>query len=276
MTPIRFALHAAVVGALAMPFASHALILDFLDTGTKTDITDTVNAYRGALGTLNPNNGSHFAAGRREINWDGVPDIQSDPNPFSGNFFNQATPGGRARGAAFSTPGTGFLVSADDNPGTTASRFGFGNDFIPFSEQRIFSPVGSVITTVDFFVPGEPGVAGTTRGFGAVFLDVEQPGLTKLDYFGVNGDLLHTVMVDVNATSGAMSFAGALFDNAVIARVVITTGNAALLANGREAPGTDGVALDDFIYGEPVPEPSTWAMLAAGLAGLGLSLRRRH
>lgn len=272
----QVAVQVAVLGALALPAASQAAILDFLDTGSKTDITDTVTTYRGALGALNPNNGSHFAGGRREINWDGVPDNFSDPNSFPGTFFNQAAPGGRARGAAFTTPGTGFLVSADDSPGTTASRFGFGNDFIPFSEQRIFSPVGSVITTVDFFIPGQPGVAGTTRGFGAVFLDVEQPGLTKMDYFAVNGDLLHSVLVPVNATSGDMSFAGALFDNAVVARVVITTGNAALLGNGSEGPGTDGVAMDDFIYGEPVPEPSTWAMLAAGLAGLGLALRRRR
>lgn len=276
MTPNRFAIRSALLGVLLSPLAGQAAILDFLDNGSAADITDTVNGYRSALGALNPNNGSHFSSGRREINWDAVPDTFSDPNPFPGDFFNQSAPGGRARGALFSTPGSGFLLSADDNPGTTPPVFGFGgSDFAPFSQQRIFTPTGSLITTVDFFIPGQPGVAGTTRGFGAIFIDAETAA-SKIDYYGVGGDLLHSVLVPLNATSGTFSFAGALFDDAVVSRVVITAGDAFLIANGQYGAGADGVVMDDFIYGEPVPEPSTWAMLAAGLAGLGLSLRRRR
>jgi len=73
-------------------------------------ITATRDAFRTAVGggTVAGANGS-FGGLRREINWDGVPDAQADPNPFSANFFNVNSP----RGVVFNTPGTGFLVSAN-------------------------------------------------------------------------------------------------------------------------------------------------------------------
>src|SRR5262245_19577667 len=84
-------------------------------------IQDAVDDFRAFLGALNPNVPGSFPDGRREINWDGVPDGAADPNPFPFDFFNTISP----RGAEFFTPGTGFLVSADsDNPTNTPDRFG--------------------------------------------------------------------------------------------------------------------------------------------------------
>ena len=40
-----------------------------------SSIQSSVDAYRTQLGTLNPNVVGSFASGRREINWDGVPDM---------------------------------------------------------------------------------------------------------------------------------------------------------------------------------------------------------
>src|SRR5213596_844652 len=65
-------------------------------------IQATVDAYRADLGTLNPNVAGSFGSGRREINWDGVPDASSAPNNLPNDFFNVNSP----RGAVFSTPGT--------------------------------------------------------------------------------------------------------------------------------------------------------------------------
>jgi hypothetical protein len=54
------------------------------------------------------------------------------------------------------------------------------------------------------------------------------------------------------------SFIGAVFDSPVIARVLITSGDAELSAavNDLSAGGTkDLVVMDDFVYGEPQPLP---------------------
>src|SRR5438046_10299232 len=72
-------------------------------------IQTTVDAFRTALGTLNPNVVGSFGTGRREINWDGVPDALAAPNNLPPNFFNVNSP----RGVVFSTPGSGFQVSAN-------------------------------------------------------------------------------------------------------------------------------------------------------------------
>ena len=72
-------------------------------------IQATVDAFRAGLGTLNPNVAGSFGSGRREINWDGVPDAFADPNLLPLNFFNVNSP----RGVVFSTPGSGFQVSGN-------------------------------------------------------------------------------------------------------------------------------------------------------------------
>src|SRR5919109_280831 len=73
------------------------------------DIQAAVDDFRAFLGDLNPNVPGAFPDGRREINWDGVPDAFAAPNNLPANFFNFNSP----RGVVFSTPGTGFQVSAN-------------------------------------------------------------------------------------------------------------------------------------------------------------------
>src|SRR6266571_7703471 len=131
-------------------------------------IQPTVDAYRTALGALNPNTAGSFPSGRREINWDGVPDALAAPNNLPANFFNVNSP----RGVVFATPGTGFQVSANSvNPTSTPIEFGnlnatYPGSFTTFSAQRLFTALGSNITDVVFFVAGSSTPAFTT-GFGA-------------------------------------------------------------------------------------------------------------
>ena len=227
-------------------------------------ITPTRDAFRAAVGggAVAGANGS-FGGLRREINWDGVPDTFADPNPLPANFFNVNSP----RGAVFSTPGTGFLVSANAGQ-PTSTLFGFPNDFQTFSPQRLFTAVNSSITDVSFFVPGTTTVA-TTSAFGLIFTDVEVAGISKLEFFDQNNMLLFSRDALVTGNQG-LGFLGGVADAGErISRVRITSGLNTIVANGVLGnPSDDAVVMDDFLYAEPqaaVPEPSTLALLTLGL-----------
>ena len=138
------------------PVAASAAPQVFEASGaTPADIQNKVDAFRTFLGNNNGVGGT-FATGRREINWDGVPDNFAAPNLLSANFFNSNSP----RGVVLFTPGTGFQVSANlINPTNTPVRFGNINPVYPtlfstFSPQRLFTALGSNITENVFFIPG--------------------------------------------------------------------------------------------------------------------------
>jgi hypothetical protein len=220
---------------------------------TQADIQAAVEAFRnfGDFGTNNGVGGTSLH-GRREINWDGVPDAFSAPSLLPANFFNSNSP----RGAVFFTPGTGFQVSANlVNPTNTAVRFGnihpvYPELFSTFSAQRLFTALGSNITETLFFKPGTAQPA-TVKGFGAVFTDVNSDDSTMIEYFDVNGKLLFSQNVLPGPTRrGSLSFLGVAFDTPSVFLVRITSGNRIL-----KTPSRDVVVMDDFIYGEPQPLP---------------------
>jgi hypothetical protein len=214
------------------------------------DILPAVAQFRTALGE--PRNGGTVgpaAAGRREINWDGVPaEFNNADNRFPAAFFNTTV----RLGAVMSTPGTGFrndstLFSDLDN--------GFRTQFGVFSPNKLFTVVGSNIVDVEFQLAGQPTPANVA-GFGAVFVDVDQPGPTTLEYFDRTGRRLATVRVPARSGATPLSFAGARFADAVIARVRITLGTGAIGAGRRDVSAggnADIVVLDDFFYTEPQP-----------------------
>jgi hypothetical protein len=274
---VGFAGALVIAGVLSPAQATASSIVFSTGGSTPGSIQTTVDNYRAALGSLNPNTGGAFLSGRREINWDGVPDNLSDPNFFQNDFFASTAVAGRARGLAVSTPGTATMVSSTAASGTPVG-FGFPGDFIPFSPQRLFAPIGSTITDVAFFVPGTLTPA-TVSGFGSVFSDVELANVSSLQFFDVNNLSLGTFFVQTATVSGGLSFLGVQFDAGErIARVRITTGNSALLGNGLVGPGTDTVVMDDFIYAEPqaVPEPATLTLVGgAALIAIRRARKRR-
>ena len=230
--------------------------------GSAAGIQPQVAAFRTSLGPLNTNTVGSFGSGRREIDWDGVPNTFASPNGLPGNFFNVTSP----RGVLFSTPGSGFALSA--NAGVAPILFSdidatYAQTFSAFSAQRIFTAIGSNIVDVRFFVP-RTTTAALTLGFGAIFSDVDLAETTSLQFFDGSNASLGTFF----APTGIFSFLGVSFGSSSVGRVRITSGNIALGSGASDQNGVarDVVAMDDFIYAEPtvVPEPGTYGLLGTG------------
>jgi hypothetical protein len=222
-------------------------------------IQNTIDQYRAALGATNNGNApGPFTNGRREINWDGGGSTATSVvgTPFTGFLAN--------RGALFATTGTGFVQAPLAGLAETFHNETYVTIFQPFSPQRLFSPIDSNVTEAQFFVPGggDAPAPATTTGFGAVFTDVDLPNgsgpgdtngnrkaSTLIECFGTDGGLIFSSFVPASPGDGSLSFLGIVFVDARIARVRITSGDA---APGPNDDGThDIVMMDDFLYGEP-------------------------
>jgi hypothetical protein len=211
------------------------------------DITAAVDAFRTALGASNGGTAGEQAAGRREINWDGIGANPFDNrNDFPADFFNTNV----KSGAVFTTAGTGFRNDStrfvDINP-AYALQFGF------FSANKIFAPIGSNVLDQSFRVAGQPTPA-VVRGFGIIFSDVDTPNATTVQLFAKDGSSLGTFSAPVRSDANGFSFLAVTFEEAVIARVRITLGSGALGANVNDVSAggaVDLVVLDNVIYGEP-------------------------
>lgn len=219
----------------------------------RAKVIDAVERYRAILG---PNNGGEpgsRGSGRREINWDGVPDELAAPNALPGDFFNAPT-APRARGAVLATPGDHVAVSADsDNPAHALPRFGdinasYAEQFQTFSAERLFSPVGSNVVDMTFRVPGSD-VPAAVRGFGAVYTDVDLREGASFEYYDRAGRRLGSFSVP--AAPQGLSFLGVAYPAPVVSRVRIRYGSTALGPN--DSRRYDVAVMDDFIFGEPVP-----------------------
>lgn len=221
-----------------------------------------VDLFRSDLGGSNNGVGGSFTSGRREINWDGVPDSSSLPNFFPGDFFNVTS----ARGIVFGSPTSNsnangnFMVSATAASGT-AVRFAnidpsYSSIFQTFSSERLFAVRAtnqqSSALSIQFFIPGTE-IPATVKGFGAVFCDVDVNTNVIIRVYGTNGKQLTTSANAVSAANNGLSFFGISFNAGErIARVEILVGNGYLGSGVIDGTnGVDLVAMDDFIYGEP-------------------------
>lgn len=254
-------------------------------------IQAAVDNFRNAVGS--PNNGANnplgviHAGGRREINWD-APILPGNPMPP--DFFNRSLDFngqvGSRRGAEFTTPGSGFLVSQNTSPGDPNRKFGdidvsYESEFQLFSNNRLFGINSSTLMDTYFYLPNVPSQVAAVNAFGVVFTDVDLSNSAGIWLYDESNVLLASAFAPV-ADKG-LSFVGIQLDPGLWAtRVRIQSGTLKL------GPGNvddmnmmwDVVAMDDFIYSEPmlVPEPATAGALAAAvLAGLGAwTVRRRR
>jgi hypothetical protein len=252
---------AGAASVAAAPAASADPVVTTATGANAAAIQAAVDAYRNSLGANN-GGGPAQPAGRREINWDGVPDDRSAPSFMPEGQF-------RGRGALFTTPGTGVQVSGDDNddggnPDADPDLVEFANlnagypaAFAPFSAERLFAPVGSNVTDTEFVVPATDTQA-QTNGLGVVFTDVDAPGQTTIELLDAEGESLGVWDAPASAGDEDLSFLGIKLDPGVGATSArITTGGAALGGDDVTQGGpADMVAMDDFIYSEPQPVPA--------------------
>ncbi len=222
-------------------------------------IQSTVDQFRAALGaTNNANNPGPLASGRREINWDGG-------NPTNATTTLTGTPlitFLNTRGANITTRGSGFVQAPPSGLADTFGNSSYATIFHAFSPLRLFSPIGSNVTEVEFAVPGSNGnTPAASTGFGVVFTDVDSPdgsrsrdrtgnrfASTLIEYYGTRGELLFTGNAPASPGDGNLSFVGVVFSDARVARVRIIAGDT---APGPNDDKKDIVMMDDFLYGEP-------------------------
>ncbi|MBJ7328365.1 MAG: hypothetical protein JHC95_00620 [Solirubrobacteraceae bacterium] len=261
-----------VVGVSLLGGTAHAAAVTRVAAGPNAAaIQDKVDQFRADLGANNGVGGA-FLSGRREINWDGVPDAFAEPNALPFDFFNVNSP----RGVVFqSVANIGnqhqFRVSAAGlNPTGTAVRFGnlapsYSIIFQTFSAERLFAPRFSNTLDVFFFVPGTK-IPATVKGFGAVFADVDSSN-TFIEFYGADGKKLSGA--SLNVASNGLTFLGTSFNAGErVARVQMRLGNANLSAGNVDGTASvDVVALDDFVYGEPQADPSVFRFADAQVNG---------
>lgn len=216
------------------------------------DITEAVEQYRALLGENNGGEpGTKGPTGYREINWDTLPDEESAPNLYAPDFFNQPE-APRARGIVLNTDGEGLMVSANaNNPDGVLPRFGninpqYADIFKTFSEEKLFSPIGSDLVVITFFVPGS-NTPAAVRGFGAVYTDVDT-NHTAFEYFDKDGNSLGSYETPI--ADNGLSFLGVIFEDAVVASVQVHYGTGALGPDDG-AGDVDVAVMDNFIFGEP-------------------------
>lgn len=213
------------------------------------DISAKLNEFRNLLGdVLNTTPGQ--VSGRREINWDGVPD-QYITERIPSDFFNPTAAGSPA------SLQRGFQYSGDVDARISTNLFADREasnaaEFSSFSGGKTFSAVSNNLWNVDFEVPGQ-AVAASVNGFGAVFSDVDDASSTTIEYFSGNRSL-GVFKVPVRSVGSSHSFLGVYFPTEKITKVTIRQGDAVVAGGVKDisAGGSkDLVIMDDFLYNEP-------------------------
>ncbi len=226
-----------VVGVAAVPgfkdlapaaFTLTALEAPQLFAGAGVEAPHALQQLVARIGGAN--NGANppaLASGRREIDWDAVlldgTDFEgASPAVVAGHVVEVPVNRFQGRGALFER-----AVRVADEASAGLHAFS-GGKLVPPSEEKL--GVGFVRASAPSASPTSARVAA----FGAVFVDPDRTRVSTVELFaGPNS--LGRYEAPVGA-SGQASFIGALWPSAVITRVELVTGQA---------------ALDDLVYPEP-------------------------
>lgn len=232
--------------------------------GNSTTAAQALANFEAAIGGAKNTAPAPQNGGFRVITWDGVK-VDGTDSAAGANSTVVITPGhtvgiplnrfqgsGVFFGAVYAVSNDGFT---DVNPNVTGlfPAFSQPNTFAMFNDNGIdftFTAAASPFTGP---------VSAASRGFGAIFLNVQQPG-TTIQYFH-GSTLIDTLNVPTNSTAGAAVFAGELFNSPEVTNVLLTLGNGAIFkfdgttvtSGGANSATNNLVAVDDWAFAEPVP-----------------------
>ncbi|HTE07531.1 MAG TPA: hypothetical protein VK628_02135 [Flavitalea sp.] len=216
------------------------------------NITAEMDEFRQTIGG-NLNSAPGASDGRREIDWDGVPDeLLEQDLPL--DFFNPTAPESpavRQRGLVYPSGAgaAGFQVS---NNSFAAVNSQASPSFNAFSGANTFANVRAKAWDMKFQVPGK-NIDASVKAFGLVLSGVDLPNSTSLEFF--NGSKsLGKFFAPAHDSSSSFSFLGVYFKNEKVTS--ITVNHQGILIDG-EADISDGgskdlIVLDDFVYSEPI------------------------
>ncbi len=231
-------------------------------TGAGTaGVASAIGAFeRAAGGGDNGQANGEQGSGFRHVSWDqyGLSPASGSPTPITSHA--RATTGTDLE--PWGVELAGQIAVADD--GFTSVNSNAGGLFTPFSSPDVWAPFNSDTAEMRIVAPASGSVSPPTpvpaqsRGLGVVFLNVGLASTTQIQYY--NGDiLLGQVYAPVDA--GGASFAGLLFGDSAVNRVVITLGSATIFSydgqtvtsGGPDSGSNNLVAADDVYLGEPAP-----------------------
>lgn len=194
------------------------------------------------------------------LTFEGLGDLEAVGNYYIGGFGGSGSGPGPNYGVVFS-PNALALIDFD-----AGGAGDFGGEPSP-STVLVFFPGTEVVMSVP---------AGFTTGFSFFYTAPDSPGLVTIyDNIGATGNVLATLTLPLTPNNGAPDPNGRFSPFVPIG--VAFTGTAKSVALGGVAAyiGFDNITFGSATPTGVIPEPGTFALIAAGLASAGLLRRRR-
>jgi hypothetical protein len=249
------------------------------NTGNATSAGQALANFETAVGGVKNTVAAPQNGGFRTITWDGVKtdgtDAVAGPNStvVIGPGHTVAIPLNRFEGSGVFF-GAVYAVSNDGFADVNPSVAGLLPAFSPNNTFAMFNDNGIDFKFVAPASPFTPPVSSASRGFGAVFENVQQPG-TTITFFN-NNTVLETLNVPTNATPGSQVFAGDLFSSPIVTNVLLTLGQGVIfkfdgttVTSGAANSATNNlVSVDDWAFAEPVPIANGFPIVS-GAQGTG-------
>jgi hypothetical protein len=229
-----------------------------------------IAAFEAAIGGTN--NGANppptpLTSGFRDINWDGV---KLDGTDFGGGPNTTVITPGKTVGIPLNRfqergvfLGAVYAVSTDQPNGSFADvNPGVAHLFPSFSPHNTFAMFNDNGIDFKFVQPSAHGtalVSAASRAFGAVFINVEIPNSSFIEYFH-NGTMLKQEFLPVGG-KGVPVFVGDIFSSAIVTNVFLSLGTDVIFKFDGATVTSGGVVdngvthnlvvTDDFVYAEP-------------------------